>query len=251
MSENTAPATGKNVQLSADGGTTQWGPYVLDRLVAPKCSDLTACLAPELPEPSNYYASFYLNNVFVVGVPDKVRSPIIVFLRRLANAVRDYRAGRERMLECVAALRHSNAMVQGYLAALSHFESTIVNTYLALMSHEAIGRLMDPHFPKPFQSGDGSPPQRLNAAYNALKHFNGNIERGIIPDGTTPVWLLDDGIESVGSQGQAKLRFEELVELLRDLERDARYLSEDVYRLARERSQAAGEKLDAVPPAAD
>ena len=229
MSDNTGPTTGKVVQLSADGGTTQWGPYVLDRLVAPKCSGLTACLAPELPEPSNYYASFYLNNIFVTGVPDKLRSPIIVFLRRFANAVRDYRAGREQMLECVAVLQHSNAMVQGYLAALSNFESAIVNTYLALMSHGAVGRLLDPNFPRPFQSGDGSPPQRLNAAYNALKHFNDNIEKGIVPDDATPVWLLDDGIESVGSHGQSKLRFEELVELLRDLEKDARYLSEGVY----------------------
>jgi hypothetical protein len=76
--------------------------------------------------------------------------------------------------------------------------------------------------------------------YNALKHFNGNIEQGIIPDGTTPVWLLDDGIESVGSQGQVKLRFEELVELLCDLEKDARYLSEDVYRMAREQRKGSG-----------
>ena len=240
MSDNTAPGTGKVVQLSADGGTTQWGPYILDRLVAPKCSDLTACLAPDLPEPTNYYGSFYLNNIIMTGVPDKVRSPIIVFLRRLANAVRDYRAGRGRMLECVAALQHSNAMVQGYLAALSHFESAIVNTYLALMSHEAIGRLIDPNHPRPFQPDDGSPSQRLNAAYNAIKHFNGNIEQGVIPDGTTPVWLIEDGIEAVGSKGQAKLRFEELVELLRDLEKDARYLSEDVYRLARERRKGGG-----------
>jgi hypothetical protein len=235
LSDNIAPGAGETVQLYADGGGTQWGPYVLDRLVAPKCSDLTACLAPELPEPSNYYASFYLNNIFVLGGPDKVRSPTIVFLRRLANAFRDYRAGRERMLECVAALQHSNAMVQGYLAALSHFESAIVNTYLALMSHVAIGKLIDPKSPRSFQSGDGSAPQRLNVAYNALKHFNSNIERGMIPEAAVPIWLVGDGIECVGSEGKAKLCFEELVELLRELEADARFLSEDVYRSASER----------------
>lgn len=240
VADEAADGADKGAQLSADGGSVQWGAYVLDRLVAPKCSELTECLAPELPEASNFFASFYLNNALVLGVPDKVRSPITVFLRRLANAGRDYRAGRDGMLKCVAVLQHSNAMVRGYLAALSHFESVIVNAYLALMVHEAIGKLIDPNMPRPFQSRDGSPAQRLNLAYNALKHFNSNIERGMISDGATPVWLVNDGIECVGSEGQAKLRFAELVELLRNLEEDARFLSEDVYRLAHKQRQGGG-----------
>jgi hypothetical protein len=56
----------------------QWAPFVLDRLVAPKCSELTACLAPELPEPRNYFGSFLLNNVFIFSHhPDKTRWPIL------------------------------------------------------------------------------------------------------------------------------------------------------------------------------
>lgn len=240
VADEAADGAGKVVQLSAEGGSVQWGAFVLDRLVAPKCSELTECLAPELPEAADFFASFYLNNALVLSVPDKVRTPITVFLRRLANAGRDYRAGRDRMLECVAALQHSNAMLRGYLAALSHFESAIVNAYLALMMHEAIGKLIDPNMPRPFQPRDGSPAQRLNVAYNALKHFNGNIEQGRIADGATPVWLVNDGIECVGSEGQATLGFAEFVELLRKLEEDARYLSEDVYRLAHEQRKGGG-----------
>ena len=240
VADEAADGANKAVQLSADGGSVQWGAFVLDRLVAPKCSELTECLAPELPETSDFFASFYLNNALVLSVPDRVRTPITVFLRRLANAGRDYRAGRGRMLECVAALQHSNKMLRGYLAALSHFESAIVNAYLALMMHKAIGKLIDPNMPRPFQSRDGSPAQRLNVAYNALKHFNNNIEQGIIPEGATPVWLVNDGIECVGSEGQATLRFAELVELIGELEVDARYLSEDVYRLAHERRKGGG-----------
>ena len=47
---------------------------------------------------------------------------------------------------------------------------------------------------------------------------------------------MDDGIECVGSDGEAKLHFEELIEIQRELEKDARFLSEEVYRLAKERA---------------
>src|SRR5215471_6883778 len=139
--------------------TVQWGPFVLDKLVAPKCSKLTACLAPELREPYDYFTDFFLNNVVsFIDNPnhdDNTRWPTIVFLRRLANAAQAYRDGRDQMLKCVSASRHSNDMVRAYLNSLSHFESAIVNTYLALMASKAVGALIDPTMPRPFNSKDG------------------------------------------------------------------------------------------------
>jgi hypothetical protein len=71
--------------------------------------------------------------------------------------------------------------------------------------------------------------------YNALKHFDDNVARGIVPaDVFTPMWLVDDGIECAGSEGEAKLHFRELIDVQRDLEKDARWISEDVYRFAQE-----------------
>jgi hypothetical protein len=71
--------------------------------------------------------------------------------------------------------------------------------------------------------------------YNALKHFDDNMAKGRIPpDVFTPMWLVDDGIEFASSQGEAKLQFDELIYVQSDLEKDARYISEEVYRRAEE-----------------
>jgi hypothetical protein len=220
----------------------QWGAFVLDRLVAPKCSELTTCHAPELPEAYDYFVSFFLNNVLISTYPDKTRWPTVVFLRRLTNAAQAYRNGREQMLKCIAVQQHSNEMVRAYLNSLSAFESAIVNAYLALMAHEAVGKLINPTAAasRSFNPRDGSPAQKLNVAYNALKHYHGNIEEGTITNGA-PVWLVADGIECVGSEGDAKLFFEELAQVLRDLDVDAKFLAEDVYRMA---SEAANSRPD-------
>jgi tRNA splicing endonuclease len=72
--------------------------------------------------------------------------------------------------------------------------------------------------------------------YNALKHFDDNEAKGKVPvDVLTPMWLVDDGIECVGSEGEAKLHFKELIDVQRDLEKDARWISEEVYRFTQER----------------
>jgi hypothetical protein len=223
--------------LQANGNSVQWAGLLLDRYVAPKSSLLAKCLAPEVPELPNYFGSFFLNNIFTADTSDNTRSLTFVFLRRLTNAVRDYQNGREEMLTCVAARTCSNDMVRAYLRALSYFEACVVNMYLALITHDAVGKLIDPASPSSFRTGDGSPSQRLNAAYNALKHFDDNVAKGNVPhEVSTPVWLVDDGIECAGSEGEAKLHFEELIEIRRELEKDARFLSEEVYRLAHERA---------------
>jgi hypothetical protein len=216
-----------------------WGELTLDQFVAPKCSKLTACHAPELPEPYNHFANFFLNNVLVRSYPDKWRWAAIVFLRRLANAMQAYRDGREQMRRCVEAPNGSDGMIWAYLSSLSHFESAIVSAYLALMAHQAVNNLIPPEKTKEssFESGENTAEERLNKAYNALKHFHGNLECGKIQN-TTPIWLVDDGIECAGSEGEAKLRFDELTELLRHLENDARFLATEAHQMWQESRQS-------------
>jgi hypothetical protein len=138
------------------------------------------------------------------------------------------------MLRCVAALKHSNEMVRAYLNSLSHFESAIVNAHLALRAHDAVGKLINP-------AAQLSEAQELSDAYDALRHFDDRVKSWpITGEFAAPVWLVDDGIEFVGEKRkkrakgakQEKLRFEELTEILRKLERDARLLAEDVFRMA-------------------
>jgi hypothetical protein len=215
----------------------QWAAFLLDRLVAPKVSTLRGCSAPELAEPAKHFGSFFLNNVWLDG-----QNPALpfcaVYFRRLATAFREYRSGRERMIQCVNAQPHSNEMVTHYLSALTNFEAAIVNSYLALLAHDGVARSLVPNAGRSFTGGDGSPAQRLNVIYNALKHFDKNVLEGHICDTVAPVWLVDDGIECVGSEGPAKLLFSELVDLLGELDQDAKYLSEEVYKLAHERAKA-------------
>ena len=52
------------------------------------------------------------------------------------------------------------------------------------------------------------------------------------------MWLIDDGIECAGSEGAAKLHFTELIDLHRELENDAQWISDEVYRFAEERADA-------------
>jgi len=127
-------------------------------------------------------------------------------------------------------------MIRFYLAALSHFEVVVVNSYLALISHNNVARLIDSQMQRAFKEGDQSAAERLNVTYNALKHFNENVEKKSVPDVPSPLWLVSDGIECVGSKGEVKLYFAELVDILRDLEQDARFVSEEVFNLAAERS---------------
>jgi hypothetical protein len=212
----------------------QWNAGVLDRLVAPKCSALTGCLAPELAQPYDYFGVYFLNNIFTSDRPDKTRWPTIVFVRRLTNAIQAYRDGREQMLKCVNALQHSSEMLRAYLDALSFFENTIVNGYLALLAQKIVGKIIDSNHPDPFSKGDGSPAQRLNVVYNALKHFDDNLITGIIPD-TAPLWLVNDGIECIGSKGKVKLAFGELTEFLTELESDAHFLAVEVFQMAQDK----------------
>jgi hypothetical protein len=203
-----------------------WGAFALDQFVAPKCSELTKCLAPELSEVPEYFRSFFLNNVLIKASPDKGRSLAIVFLRRLTNAARAYRNGRDEMQRCVDAPKHSNEMVIAYLNSLSHFESAIWNANLALQAHDALGKL----FGIPCSKADN-----LREAYDALRHFQDRVENWPHTGKfATPVWLVDDGVEFVGGRERgakvAKLCFEELTEILRDLERDARVLAEDIFK---------------------
>ena len=161
----------------------QWPGYLLDRYVAPKSSALAKCLAPEVSELPDYFGSFFFNNIFTEQVSDRTLSLTNVFLRRFANAVEDYRNGRKEMLACVAALQCSNDMVRGYMRALSYFEACVVNTNLALKAHDTVGKLWNPKEPRTFNPGDGSSAQRLNAVYNALKHFDDNQAKGLVPPG--------------------------------------------------------------------
>jgi hypothetical protein len=225
-----------NHQLEASSQNIRWAGHLLDAMVAPECSSLTSCDVPELPEPANYWGSFFLNNIFSTE-PDRARPLIVVFLRRYAQAVREYRAARETIAEYMAALPQTNNVSGLYLRSLSHFEQAIINLYLALMASKSIAQLIVPGTEDPFRSNDGSPAEALNELYNATKHFDSRIVKGSIPGLPAPVWIVSDGLKcsKAKTSEPVKLSFVDMIALFNELGLNAEFLSEGVYRLASQR----------------
>lgn len=220
-------------------GTMKFAGFLLDSLVAPECSTFTSCAMPELAEPENYSGSFFLNNLFIEA--DPARSLIVVFFRRYAQAVREYRSTQSLIAEYLHALPQTNNVTGLYHRALSHLEQAITNLYLSLMAHRRIGQLHVPDEPRPFEPNDGSPAFKLYLLYTAIKHFDGWIVGGLIPKNSAPIWLAPSGVRCFEqpqgrksthtSNALIELSFDDLISIYRDLESDAKFLSEDAYKM--------------------
>jgi hypothetical protein len=101
----------------------------------------------------------------------------ITFVRRISAAFIEYRLAREQVLDLV---KNANGRWSPYFAALSHFEVTIAQLYLAL---DSVRKLSRQDF---FKTGDGSIEESLNLIYNASKHQIALKE--------LPVWFTNDSL---------------------------------------------------------
>jgi hypothetical protein len=119
----------------------RWSENVLDRQVAPELSTLRKCAAPDIPEPQDYRAALFLNNVLNGATREDGLLIEVTFMRRWTGAVFEYRSGREHLLNFVSDLYRTNNQTGIFLRALGHFESCAINTYLALMASAAMNRL--------------------------------------------------------------------------------------------------------------
>jgi hypothetical protein len=220
------------VELTANSGPGHgfWGGHLLDRFVAPELSKLKKCSAPEIPEPPNYFAAYFLNNALGYETPHDTRLLEASFLRKWTVAVREYRSGREHLARFVFDLQRTNNQVGLFLTALADFENCAINAYLALMASAGQNRLMQgAAYQKPFAPEDGSPFERLNAIYNEVKHFHSRDEKGRPLTDPAPVWIVNDGLKCRrkrnGQEHDVVLTFEELVAILEDQTEGARILS--------------------------
>ena len=220
------------IELTANSGPGCgfWGGHLLDRFVAPELSKLKNCSAPEIPEPPDYRAAYFLNNALVYATPDDGRLLEVTFLRRWTIAVREYRSGREHLLKFVFDLQRTNNQTGIFLTALAHFESCAINTYLALMAVAGMMRLTHgAEYQKPFEKMDGSAAERLHAIYTEIKHFHSRVEEGRPLTDPAPVWIVDDGLKCRrmrdGRETDIVLTFAELVAILEDQTEGARILS--------------------------
>jgi hypothetical protein len=144
------------VSVNFGPGSGFWAAHLLDSFVAPEMSKVSVCAAPDIPEPPDYFGSYFLTNVLIAPIPKDVRPLVIVFLRRWTFAVREYRAGRDHLSTFAFDLSKTNNQIALFVTALGHFEHCIIHTYLALMAVRALIQVRKGPDPDVYKKGDGS-----------------------------------------------------------------------------------------------
>lgn len=176
----------------------------INEYVSPRVTEVKVCGASdvlsEFPSALHWISSIGLRSMFH-GVPyPSVRHWAIQFVRHIERALVCYSDARTQLLGLVTEHR---TQWSPYFRALSYFEDSAVHLYQAFASHM---KMSGKRF---FKGRDGSPLQRLNVLYNAVKHASAGSEQ--------PIWITDEGLHSE----EAVISFIEFEELLRECARSA------------------------------
>jgi len=182
--------------------------YSLNKYVAQELADLKSPIAKsirgEFPNLDGWISTFVLKSIFHFTLPADRAALAFALLRRAQAAIEDY----DEACTALGRVVGRESTVSEYFLALRKLESSIAMLYQAYdFARKALSI-------KLFESGDGTPYQRLNSIYNRSRHPDVTA----LPSGHLhPVWLKDDGLYTDG----ARLGFDELENLLRDLGRIA------------------------------
>jgi hypothetical protein len=176
-----------------------WSAYTKNRFFAPKLSQLTMCGAPPLsitPEDSaGWLASFVLNSILRVNIPNPTRQLMFNYMRRIDTAVLEYGRGREALTVFIeSGLKTGQIPISWYSRCLHSFEAAVAMTYQGYL----LARQLIPGKPSLFEKNNGSVLDRMNRLYNASKHADEFIANGnrFPPGSTLPVWIINEGLES-------------------------------------------------------
>jgi hypothetical protein len=165
----------------------------VEQFISKKAAEVSCCGASELqlqvPEYKHWLSNIGLAVIFHDFPPEEMRPFAINFIRRITAAYVEYGLARQEVLELV---KDGHGRWSPYFRALSHFEITIGQLYMAM---DSIRKIASHDF---FKSGDGSFEENLNLLYNASKHQ--------ISQDELPVWFSDTGIHT----SKALLLFEEI-----------------------------------------
>lgn len=146
-----------------------------------------------VPESEHWLSNFGLAVIFNDFPPAELRPFVINFIRRVYAAFLEYELARQEVLNLV---NDGNGRWSPYFAALTHFEVTVSQLYIAL---DSVRKLSNHNF---FTTGDGSLEEKLNLIYNASKHQLANTE--------LPVWFSNYGLAC----SEAELTFAEIEDFM-------------------------------------
>lgn len=191
--------------------TIKYSSSIRERHIAPGASTITKADIPHM-RPSHWVGKFFLNSVFTASFAPPMNAYAYNFLRRVQYAFSEHHLARETTLGFLASGGQS---VTSYVEAIFHWECFLGQSWHAFKLLATVVRA------KVFKPNDGSIEQRLNALCNQMKHVESRIENGqMIPGATVPVWLDNEGLQSVDSN----LTYAETGEVLKELAKYANAL---------------------------
>lgn len=186
-----------------------YGRVVLNTYGAPKLSELTECGAPPIEQPPHQLANFILTSIFIKKYPDPHGRLILMFGRRLLNAISEYISARELLLAYVQKLPQTNSHFLQAMDATTRFEQCVASACQAIaLFHRVVALAKQPKIADHRE-------HRLRKIWNRSKHFDEDLVDPDIAntDISAPVWLTNKGICCI----EAEITFEELHGFLGDL----------------------------------
>jgi hypothetical protein len=219
------------------GKLMQFSTYVLNGFVAPKLSELHECSAPDVPEIPDYRGSLLLNQLLSTELYSESAKVLLAsFIGRLDTAIKEYRKGRDHLMNYVGALPQHDKLTD-FREALSHFEACILHAHIAVVSLDGAGQFLPGVRHRVYIVGDGSDYDRLRSLSNRVKHFDedvaGAASSGNVP--VAPLWITNEGLEARTSH----LAFFELAEILVAQSGDAKGFAEDIFQEIAKKRRAA------------
>ncbi len=205
-----------------NGMCERWSPDALDTFFAPHLSELSECLAPNVPAMPDYYVAFTSMNA--LHHPDyfdgygRIRVLVSNFLRRSVIANAEYRDGCHAIREYLALLPDSTA-TSIHAIAVARFEGCLLQASAAQACLVAITRTIS-DAPTIYVENDDSPYDRLNKLGNRIRHYHDDImgfsKNESRPLPLAPIWITNTGLMSRKNTRAYSLTFQELASILND-----------------------------------
>jgi hypothetical protein len=180
--------------------------YALDQFCAPGLSKLTECGALEIGDVPFNLGVMLLNFLLRVRYEEPHNKFAMNLVRRTDHAVFEYQQGRNLLLEYSKAVKAGARSVEIVLRSMCHFEQCILNLYLSVELWEKISNRNDYYV-----KGEHKAEERLHDIFINIKHLANVWEKD--RSAITPLWLTNEGIESL----QSKISWQELKAALNTL----------------------------------
>jgi hypothetical protein len=185
-------------------------PETMDRIIAPKISELLAPDPPDISGSRRYPINgFVLNSRLSLALRNRIRQACFNFIRNTEAAFDEYCDARIALLEYPQT---RDRTLTPYFSAMRHFEHCLGHLCHAVLSANTFAN------EKQFEAGDLSVLDRVRILHNHIKHIDEKISKIAIRDensfnlfatgsdasgktyeiadvASVPMWLTDKGLE--------------------------------------------------------